>query len=301
MRTRDVIEFEQCGRVITGRDVEHAKLIVQDFRALSRKELAHTICEHWGWVTASGSNKVDACLKALERLEDLGELRLPAKRKRPIVKPRKPEWTDKTRYGDDIIRDLKELGPVLLRMVTDTADKGLWNEYVDRYHYLGYKKPFGFRVRYFIESEQGVLGCMLFAGAAKSIGARDSWIGWSNRRRIRNLPWVINQSRYLIFPWVHVKNLASHMLGMAVRRVCDDWMDRWEYRPLLLETFVGEDYQGICYKASGFQYLGMTTGQGLVRRSKSYTTRPKKIFVKPLTRDFRFLLCSEQLKGREQR
>jgi hypothetical protein len=293
-------KFEQCGRVITKADIEHVKLIVRDFRGLPRSEIAHTICEHWGWVTASGSNKVQACLKVLERLEDLGELSLPAKRERPVIKPVKPIWTERTKFGNEIVRDLKGLGPVGLSMVTDAADKALWNEYVDRYHYLGYKKPFGFRVRYFIESEQGRLGCVLFAGAAKSIGVRDSWIGWSERRRLTNLPWVINQSRYLIFPWVRVRYLASHVLAMAVKRVCLDWEDRWGYRPVLLESFVGDGYQGTCYKAAGFQYLGMTTGQGLVRRGKSYTTHPRKIFVKPLARDFRFLLCSEQLKGRER-
>lgn len=300
MKTIRPIKFEQCGRVITGADVEYVKSIVQDFKGLPRKEIAQTICEHWGWATASGANKVQACLKVLEKLEDLGELSLPAKRERPVVKPRKPIWTEVTKFGDEIVSDLKGLESVRLKMVTDVADKALWNEYVDRYHYLGYKKPFGFRMRYFIESEQGRLGCILFAGAAQSIGARDSWIGWNNRQRLTNLPWVINQTRYLIFPWVKVRYLASHILGMAVKLVCRDWEDRWSYRPVLLETFVGEAYQGTCYKAAGFQYLGMTTGQGLVRQGKSYTTRPRKIFVKPLTRDFRFLLCSEQLKGREQ-
>ena len=94
--------------------------------------------------------------------------------------------------------------------------------------------------------------------------------------------------------------LASHALGLTIKRIAGDWEELWGYRPFLLKTFVGEDYAGTCYKAAGFQYLGMTTGQGLVRQGESYTTQPRKIFVKPLSRDFRFLLCSEQLKGREQ-
>ena len=43
------------------------------------------------------------------------------------------------------------------------------------------------------------MGCILFAGAAKSLGARDRWIGWTYERRLRNLAWVINKSRFLIF------------------------------------------------------------------------------------------------------
>jgi hypothetical protein len=92
---------------------------------------------------------------------------------------------------------------------------------------------------------------------------------------------------------VRVKNLASHVLGQAVRRIAEDWQEKWSYRPVLLETFVDPKYfDGTCYRASNWQYLGMTTGEGLVRKGKSYTTSPKKIFVKPLMDDFRTILCS---------
>jgi len=114
-----------------------------------------------------------------------------------------------------------------------------------------------------------------------------------------NLAWVINNSRSLIFPWVQVKNLASHVLGMVARRVKEDWQERWGYSPVLAETFVDPQYyEGICYKAANWQYLGMTTGEGLVRKGRTYTTISKKIFVKPLVKDWQSLLCSEQLKGR---
>ncbi|MBW2163644.1 MAG: DUF4338 domain-containing protein, partial [Deltaproteobacteria bacterium] len=168
-----------------------------------------------------------------------------------------------------------------------------------RYHYLGYKKPFGYVLRYFIVSEQGFLGCLMFAGASKALTARDRWIGWTQVQRLKNLAWVINNSRFLIFPWVQVKNLASHILGRVARRVREDWRERWGYSPVLAETFVDPRYyEGICYKAANWQYLGMTTGEGLVRKGRTYTTTSKKIFVKPLVKDWQSLLCSEQLEGR---
>ncbi|MBW2164198.1 MAG: DUF4338 domain-containing protein, partial [Deltaproteobacteria bacterium] len=168
-----------------------------------------------------------------------------------------------------------------------------------RYHYLGYKKPFGYVLRYFIVSEQGFLGCLMFAGASKALAARDRWIGWTQIQRLRNLAWVINNSRFLIFPWVQVKNLASHILGRVARRVREDWQERGGYSPVLAETFVDPQYYGgICYKAANWQYLGMTTGEGLVRKGRTYTTTSKKIFVKPLVKDWQFFLCSEQLEGR---
>ena len=70
---------------------------------------------------------------------------------------------------------------------------------------------------------------------------------------------------------------------------------------MLMETFVDPEHrEGSCYKATGWQYVGMTTGEGLVREGKSYHTSPKKIFMKPLVEEFRRLLCSEQLVGRVQ-
>ena len=104
---------------------------------------------------------------------------------------------------------------------------------------------------------------------------------------------MVNNTRFVLFPWVRVKNLASHVPGQAVRRIGDDWEKRWSYRPVLLETFVDpRHFAGSCYHAANWQYLGMTTGEGLVCKGKSYTTSPKKIFVKSLADDFRTRLCS---------
>ena len=108
---------------------------------------------------------------------------------------------------------LKALGLVRLVPVSNPAERALWNEYVERYHYLGYKRPFGYRQRYFIEAEPHRLGCVLLSGASRALGARDRWIGWDKRQRMKNLPWVLNNNRFLLFPWVQVPNLASHVLG----------------------------------------------------------------------------------------
>jgi len=68
---------------------------------------------------------------------------------------------------------------------------------------------------------------------------------------------------------------------------------RWGYRPVLLETFVDPRHEGSCYKAAGWEALGMTSGEGLVRPGERYSTTPKRIFVKPWCPEFRSLLCSE--------
>jgi hypothetical protein len=153
--------------------------------------------------------------------------------------------------------------------LTGKADRALCNEYIQRYHYPGYKKPFGYRQRYFIEAGPHRLGCIVLSGPAKALTARDRWIGWNDRRRLKNLPRVLNNSRYPIFPRIEVENLASHVL-------------------LLLETFVDPArFHGGCYRPAGRELLGRTTGEGLVRPGKQYRTSPKLIFAKPLQADFR--------------
>jgi hypothetical protein len=289
-----------CGREISDEEIAQIQETVGLCRGLSRKELAQTIAEHLQWYRVSGTNKEDACIKLLEKLELKGVLQLPAKRRRRKTGVESANYLSaKTESQSAIVCPLKQLGAVALEVVKDKDTGRLWQAYVARYHYLGYKKPFGYTLRYFIKSDRGRLGCILYSGAAKCMGARERWIGWTESQRLRNLPWVINNSRYLIFPWVRVKNLASHVLGQISRQIRGQWQERWGYAPVLMETFVDpQHYQGSCYQAANWQYVGMTSGQGLVRAGKSYRTSAKKIFLKPLVKNYRDLLCSEKLVGR---
>jgi hypothetical protein len=256
MGLRSVV-FNAGGREIYDRDIEGIQEVTRVCGGLSRKELAHTVCDHLSWVTASGRHKIDACMKLLKKLEAMGTIVLPAKQEhkpppRIIISPK-----SRTAPRAAVCGELSDVGEVTLTIASVTGDKDLWNEYVDRYHMLGYKRPFGCRIRYFIVSPKGELGCILLAGAAKSMGARDEWIGWSDKTRLKNLPWIVNNTRFLIFPWVRVAHLASHVLGQLARRARDDWYDSFGYRPLMMETFVDPaHYRGTCYLAAGWTYLG---------------------------------------------
>lgn len=293
MHQHQEIHVVQCGRAISVSEMEEIKETVATFRGLSRTELVMTICEHLGWYGVSGNPKFDACMKLMEKLESQGVLRLPQKHAVSAREPRTPYPTERTEPRPQIEGSLADVGSVCLEMVSKREEAEVWNEYVHRYHYLGYRQPFGCFARYFVASDHGRLGCLLFSGAAKALRARDRWIGWSESSRLRNLGRVVNNTRFVIFPWVKVKNLASHVLAQAVRRIGGDWEERWSYRPVLLETFVDPRYfAGTCYRAANWRYLGMTTGEGLVRKGRSYTTSPKKIFVQPLADDFRAALCA---------
>ncbi|MCP3921228.1 MAG: DUF4338 domain-containing protein [Desulfobacterales bacterium] len=301
MNTPGNISLIQCGRHLNPQEIEQIQETVNLFPKLSRTELAQTICEHLKWFTASGSSKEQACLKLLKKLEKSGFIKLPPTTIKNRKFKRAIDFTARTQKRPNIVGNLSILGKVSLEVVQDKESEKLWKEYMARYHYLGNTRPFGFYLRYFFRSQSEILGCALFSGAAKSLGVRDDWIGWTKNQRLRNLSWLINNSRFLIFPWVQVKYLASHILGQVSRQIGKDWYERWGYYPVLMETFVdGNYYSGTSYKAANWKHLGMTTGEGLVRKGKTYTTNPKMIFVKPLTKKFRDILCSGELVGRSE-
>ncbi|MBC8146822.1 MAG: DUF4338 domain-containing protein [Bacteroidetes bacterium] len=287
------------GRKFSNEETELIKEIVKMYPNLSRRELASTICEQLSWNTATGTYKITACLKLLKNMEDAKEVKLPKKKHGGSRSP-KVELTDKSLKTCELNCNLADIDSVSIKMVLEKSDIKLFNEYIERYHYLKYKQPFGTPQRYFIISKEDILGCILMTSPARSIANRDKWIGWTPEQRSRNIHFVVNQTRFLIMPSVKIKNLASYSLSILNKRIREDWQERWGYKPVLLETFVDhEKYYGTVYKSSNWNYLGMTTGIGrLGKGSKSYKSTPKAIYVKPLVKDFRKILCGE-IKDRE--
>lgn len=299
------ITLSACGRMVGPKEVRHAQEVVRLCSGLSRHELALTLCEHWGWTGATGKPQLRACWKLLERLEQKGLLELPGKRRpgRRAVRSTGLELAvQETSPGPSVESGLGSVQPVWLERVEEKGTTALWNAFVERYHRLGYKPPFGCSLRYFIGSHRGRLGCLSLASGARALRCRDEWIGWSAQQRLCNLPFVINNSRFLVLPWVRVPHLASHVLGLLARQVRQDWHARWGYRPVLMETFVDPaHHRGVCYRAAGWIVLGETTGGGLrLRGHSSYRTSRKLVLARPLVRDFREqLLCKPQPRSTE--
>lgn len=281
------------GRMFTKEELEDIKFIVRQFSHLSRNELAQTICEGLEWFAPNGKYKKEACLGLLEKLENWGEIVLPAKREPQLN--RKPDThfaqSDELEERAALSGSVSQYGPVTLESVRDQEGIRLWNSFIERYHILGYKRPFGAHQRYFIWSATEPnqrLGCLLFSASAWALSERDNWIGWSKTDRSQRLHLVVNNTRFLIFPWVKIKNLASHALSLASKQVPIDFQERYGYKPVLFETFVDmERYNGTCYRAANWLCLGQTAGRGRMDRYSEYLSTPKLIFVYPLVRDFR--------------
>jgi hypothetical protein len=285
-----------CGRWFSDQEMEEIKETTALFPGLSRQELAKTLCENLEWTAPNGKLKVDSCLSLLQKMEDNGLLTPPQKR---VTAPK--GWQDvavatsqsdpePTRSGT--VADIP--GGVAVVPVVQKAEARLWKEYVERYHVLGYRRMFGAYQRYFItvgDDASQRLGCLLFSASAWALVARDTWIGWTPEQRAQRLRFIVNNSRFLIFPWVRVKNLASKSLSLVAQRLPEDWERRYGYRPVLLETFVDvATYTGACYKAANWQRLGQSLGRGRMDRYEQGLSTPKWIFVYPLLREFRDVL-----------
>jgi hypothetical protein len=283
----------QSGRVFSAEEIAAIRATVAWLPGLARRELVATLCEHLDWYTPTGTPKFDACNELLVRLEAAGLLELPAVRPagrpRPVPLAAPPVQADET----PLRTSLAALGPVHLEVVRAPTAVAEWDSAVARWHPLGFKGAFGYRLRYFITAGDRRLGCVLLAGAARALTVRDQWIGWDAQARREHLVRVLNNSRYLIFPQVQVPHLASHVLGQLARRVRADWLQHWGFEPLLLETFVDpRHYAGTCYRAAGWELLGQTSGRGLARPGETYRSTPRQVWVKPLSADWRARLCA---------
>ena len=290
------------GKRYTRNQLEQITKTVNSFPDLSRRELAHTICEHISLTTPTGKHRIHACLEALAAMEKAGLFTLPSLQEKAKPKQKKISWTENTNKQEPVCSSLNALLPITIKKATEKNEIALWNEYVDRYHYLGYKRPIGTHLRYFITSGSGtrekILGCLLFSFATKALKCRDDWIGWSSKDNKKYLHLIINNNRFLIFPWVNVKNLASKALSLVCKQVSTDWEETHGFRPLLLETFVDpEKYSGTCYSASNWQHIGQTAGTTSVSK--------KDVYMYPLHTNFKSILKSEKkppsLKSKQSR
>jgi hypothetical protein len=180
--------------------------------------------------------------------------------------------------------------PVWLERVTGAEARQRFRELVGRYHPLGYKVPFGAHLQYLVwihRPVRAVAGCLQFSSAAWRIQARDRWIGWDDSTRARHLQQVVNNSRFLLLPWVQIKNLASATLAQALRCLRADWPAHYGITPLLVETFVdAARYSGVCYRAANWVEIGQTSGRGRDdRQHRLHGAQPKRVLVYRLRRD----------------
>ena len=282
------------GRRFSAEELETIRSILSESPSAHRFELSKQICRELDWLQPNGRLKDRSCRDVLARLEAKGLIKLPARR-RPSVRRQPIGLTRRTEPRPAPAVTPREVDRTCFSIVTGTGDRGqerLWNEYVERYHPLGYGVPLGSHIKYFVRWKDEIVSCLAFGGAAWKLQARDQWIGWSPDARRCNLSKVVNNTRFLILPWVQTPNLASRILGLAACRLREDWDRLYAYRPVLLETFVeAPRYLGSCYLAANWQWIGLTKGRGRMDRHFRSEQAKKRVLVYPLVKDARRILC----------
>jgi len=287
-----------CGRPLSAEELTLIQNITKDFSGLGRNEIANTVCELLQMFRPTGKLKTVECRAFLETLEADGLLHLPPLRSQRRGARKPPPPTPLGVFGAPLEGALKDFQPLQLEPVSSQEDQNLWREWMQRYHYLGYRIPFGAHLRYFVQvmAPQPVrVGALQFSSPAWRMAAREQWIGWNDQDRRHNLQQVVSNSRFLILPWVRIRNLASSTLALAARRIPDDWQKNYGIRPVLLETLVDPArFAGTCYRAANWVEVGRTTGRGRQDRDhQCHDAAPKTIFLLPLAADARSRLCAE--------
>jgi hypothetical protein len=283
-----------CGREIDGPALEWIQAGAQE---LPPRRLAAQLCERLNWQGPGGRPQVSVAVGILRRLHQLKAITL-AQAQAPLgLRRRRPPVSEAAapviaRWSPS---SLAEAAPVELVLVGRrwTQNYRLWRHLLDAHHYLGSGPLAGSQLRYLVKGSGGWLGALAFSSAALALEARDRWIGWEPAVRREHLPYVINNSRFLIVPWVEVENLASQVLGLVMSRVADDWQACFGYRPVLAETFVDmARYRGSSYRAANWKWVGISQGRGRQDRQRTAQLSKKLVFVYPLAKTFRQQLCA---------
>ena len=289
------------GREFPAEVIERIRDAVETDTKLTRCELSRQVCQWLSWRQPNGRLREVSCRVALRALEQRGVIKLPASRapgdhgrgrevKRDHIVLEAPAVALPT--------ELRTLGRIELVVVGKQCppEYQQWKQALERFHPEGHVALPQAQVRYLIRCRYGVLGVLGFSAAARHLAARDAHLGWSPPARAVNRELVVANSRFLLLPWVHVKDLASHVLALAARQVGHDWHRACGLRPVLLETYVdAARYRATCYRAAGWKRVGATSGRTRNDRTRTRAGRVRDIYLLPLSGDYRRRLCSEPI------
>ncbi len=282
------------GKNYTLREIDEIREVIAAHRDKSRWFISREICRKWNWVQLNGVLKDMVCRGLLLRLNTRGLIELPPPRKKPpylLSEHRKPARVEVDQTP--IIGKLADLKPIELLQVRRTHFEKLYRGLVEQYHYLGYRRPVGEYLEYIAFSQGRPLACLGWSSAPRHLGCRDRYLGWTKEQRLKNLCRILMNTRFLILPWVRVPHLASHLLGRSARRISQDWQRVYHHEVVWLETFVDPErgFEGTCYRAANWIYLGQTTGRGKDDHTNKVNRSLKFVFGYPLRKDFRQVLC----------
>lgn len=283
------------GRCLHPQDIARIRELIADNPSWNRRRLSEVLSAEWNWRNGSGRLKDMATRTLLVKLQALGLIQLPARRRIPpnrmAIRPLQPRLWDKSPIGGSF----QSLGPLSVQEISgDPGARAEFRAALEEFHYLGFRGTVGENLQYTVTDSQGrLLACLLFGSAAWKCRPRDAYIGWDQEQRARHLHLVTNNTRHLILPWVRVPHLSSWILGRVLRRLSADWQHKYGHPILLVETFVErERFAGTSYKASNWQCVGTTAGRSRQDRRHTLRVPLKDVYLYPLHPRFREVLSA---------
>ena len=282
-------EIHLRGKLIGASELEQIRDLLRSEGHRGRSHLSRQLCRLWDFRQANGAYREIACRDLLRQLEQRGLITLPT----PLRKARQIGYRNQTFLPSSLDASVVEgrldhFASLQVELVSRTRREQLYNSLIGAYHYLGYGQGTGEQLKYVISWQQRPLAAIGFSAAALRVACRDRFIAWDDETRQKNLHLVVNNHRFLILPWVRIRNLASWILARVTRRLYDDWRARYAHEIVLVETFVEKNrFQGTCYRAANWLCVGDTVGRGRNDRFSTNLLPIKQVYLFPLTRDFR--------------
>lgn len=289
------VVFRYHSRELNANDIAFIKATIAQHYARGRSHISRVLCKAWGWIQPNGKLKEYAARDLLLRLEEKGFIELP-----PRIKQNnnlKPKSFDQIPLfiKQELSGSVSNYPKPILRLVSTSQDRYLWNYLVYYYHYLGLPRLVGAHLRHLVFINAQVVACLGWASAAWRVKDRDIFIGWDELTKRKYLYLIANNARFLILPWIQVKELASKALSLSLRRLSNDWQKSYGHPIYLAETFVDPArFKGTCYRAANWKHVGRTMGNAKRGNTYYYHGQPKDIYLYPLHHHFKRLLNNDQ-------
>jgi len=280
------------GHSVSDAQVQFIRELIARHPSESRRGLSQKLCAAWGWSQANGAAREMLCRGLMLALSRAGHISLPPVRYQPpnpLAARSRPSVMEHRDVDRTVIAgSLSELGPLVFECVRRTPQEALFNALLHSHHYLGYSQPVGEQLKLMVYAGPRPVALFAWSSAARHLGARDRYLGWSATARRRNIHLLAYNTRYLILPWVQVKHLASHLLARMTRTLSEHWQNAYGHPVYFVETFVDPTrHRGSCYRAANWIHLGLTQGRGKNDQTHRANRSIKDVLGLPLTADFR--------------
>jgi len=267
-------------RTLGPADLAFIQATIAAHAAAGRTRISQVLCAAWNWRRPDGALKEYACRDLLLRLEERGYVTLPPRLRAPAGPCQQDRLGPPPPPGPPLTT--ADLHTVVVRPVAP-AERPQWKACLAHYHYLGYQPGAGEQLGYVALLGDQLVGCLAWGAAAYRNGPREAYLGWDGATKRARLPLVVQNTRFLLLPWVRVPHLASKILAANCRRLSADWQARYGHALLLAETFVDPTrFRGTCYRAANWIDLGCTQGAGKHGNQYQRHGVPKVVFVYPL-------------------